>query len=536
MENKPSRIICKSCGYEPNIITDVCIKCGGDVVKICGNCGQENAVDSVKCVKCGSLLALTPHKKIDLTGEEKEKVEDLKSNENDSADKIKPKTGIEFESLIESISKKDESYRKKIEKPHNPDLKKVEEEREKINNFIKEKKVDESENKNKIPVEEKKDRRKIKLVFTAVLLIVGFFSVYYLFFFRKSYSRYDLIITARKYLSALRDGEYDRAYEYLSHNSKAIVSFSDYVKTLENYYSKIGKWDFKNIEIYYFNKDQGIIKYRLIENGKEKDDYLNFINEYGKWKRPFVYNLFEEIDDAFSKKDFPKALFLSQRLYLIDPVDPRSSGYLCWSEYLMHLYDKSVESCKRVFEMSEIYPVKYYGSNELFWYTFNYADSLRFIGKIEQSIDIYSSLLRNPQVSESDKCSVYLARSDSYSVLKMYSKTFDDLKSAVNACDENSIEKKEAIRRIKILNGGACEDAVMFARKFRYSNMAFEDFIKKTMDEKGARNYSYEFKCSHLEGSMYDVIVYVLKGKKQLASYKISVDLWERNAFLKEEM
>lgn len=535
---KPSKIKCKSCGYEPNIIADVCIKCGGEIVKICGNCEHENSVEKNRCDNCGELLALTPHKKIDIELKEKERSreEELK----DRLDKQKVDFKIEFESITDTIARKEESYRKKLEFPKQTEekkdiikeeLKKVEVEKKKIEEFVKEKKNSENTQNQQEKHQTKKTSLKLIAVVIASLTII--LSISYLIFGRKSFSRYDLIITAKKYLSALRDGEYDKAYEFLSQNSKAIISFSNYVKTLENYYSNVGKWNFKDIEIYYFDKNQSIIKYRLIENNIEKDDYLNFIMEYGKWKRPFVFNLFEEIDDAFLKKDFPRALFLAQRAYLIDPVDPRTSGYLCWSEYLMGLHDKSVESCKRVVEISNIYPIKYYSESELFWYSFNYADSLRFTEKIEQSIEVYNALQRNPSITEREKCVIHVARSDSYIALKDYNSALNDIKKAMEVCENDSIEKKEMERRFKILTGEMCEDAIMFAKKYKYGGLTLESYLNQNFDLTGT-NYNTKFSCSYLKGSVYNVYLEMLIGKRILKRLNIEVDLWNKTATMKE--
>ncbi len=528
-ELKPSKIRCESCGYEPNIITDVCIKCGGPVVKICGNCGFENEVDKNRCDRCGALLALSPDKKIEI-GEKK--IIDEKRIEDKKVKKIE----LEFESITEAIARKDESFRKRSEKQHEKIEKKiadeVESEKKKLENFVSEQKVVNLKTETNIKEKKEKGRSNI-FIFGFILLL--FISGFYFIFFKKSYSKYELIITAKRYLSALRDEEYDKAYEYLSQNSRAIVNFSDYVKFLKEYYSKTGRWDFKDIDVYYFTPNQSVIKYKLIEKGVEKEDYLNFVKEYGKWRRPFVYNLFEEIDDAFLKKDFPKALFLSQRLYLIDPLDPRASGYLCWSEYFMHIYDKAIESCKRVVELSNIYPIKYYTDSELFWYTFNYADSLRFVGRIEQSIEVYDTLDRTPGIESVQRCTIHLTRSDSYAALKKYDKTYDDIKKAVDICNDGSLEKKEALRRLQILEGKMCEDAVMFAKKFKYQGSAFEDFLKKAVADAGVVKYEIDFNCQYKQGPVYLIDVKVRKSKRVIKNYSIEVDLWERNATIKEE-
>lgn len=533
-EIKPSKIRCKSCGYEPNIIADICIKCGGQIVKICGNCGYENAVEKNRCDICGELLALTPHKKIDL--DHKDNLEEIKKEE------IKTPKTLEFESITETISRKDESYRKKIEKKVEERkvdeidkiVQRVVDEKKRIEEFVDEKKkLEDQPQEVLLKPAKRKLSVKIIILVVSVLIIGGVFL--YITLGRKSYSRYDLLLTAKRYLSALRDGEYDKAYEFLSQNSKAIVSFSDYVKTLENYYSKVGRWDFKDLEIYYFDKSQSVVKYKLIEKGVEKVDYLNFVREYNRWRRPFVYNLFEEIDDAFNKRDFSKALFLSQRLYLIDPLDPRSSGYLCWSEYLMRLYDKSVESCKRVVEISAIYPIKYYNDEELFWYTFNYADSLRFLGKTEESIEIYSRLLKNPSVSSKERCTVYVARSDSYEVIKDYDAVMGDIREALEICQEGSIERKEVEKRFKMISGKMCDDAVFFAKRYRYNETPFEEFLNNLIKSGGGSNYRLEWDCTHRVGPIYDVGVSVYKGKRLIKKYNTGVNLWERKMEVMEE-
>jgi hypothetical protein len=546
---KPSKMRCKKCGYEPNVITDICLKCGGEIVKICGNCGYENSVEKTCCDSCGSLLALTPDKKIDIHDGKSTEHSDKKMR-NDSSRKVT----LEFESISETVAGKEESYRRSGDKKHTDDDVKerlldkgeiAEFEKQKIENFAKKKddKILSENNEVKkvlpLPVAESKNKKKLYIVLSAVIAVV--ICVTFLLLFKNGFSKYNLTFTAKKYLTAIKDENYVKAYEFLSSNSKSLISLNDYLKTSSEYYSKAGKWDFKDLKIYYFDDVQSIITYKLKEgNGEWKDDYINFIKEHGVWTRPYVWNLFEQIDDAFGKRDFSTALFLSQKLYLIDPLDPRSAGYLCWSEYFMRLYDKSMESCKKVLELSAIHPVKYYSDVELFWNKFNYADSLRFTNRLNEALNVYNLLIADSNVSLEDKCSVFIARADTHLWLKQYDKTEEDLASASSVCKDD-MSKREADNRIKIMQGLGCDDAIKLVKNYNYNGTRFEDFMDvqmKNVAEKGRKNkLNLQFSCKYISGPDYLVRVSIYGGHKKdvnLLNYKGEVNLWEKTVEMKE--
>ena len=517
-ELKPSKIICKDCGYESNVISDVCIKCGGKLVKVCGNCGTENSVEKIYCDSCGSLLALTPHKKIDkeIKNEKEGKVE--KSNIN-----------IEFEPITETMLKKEDSYRKKKEEKDfkSNDKKEISviEEKRKIEEYVLEKEKKEVEQK-KDSTENNFKKKNNFFIYLGILSIIFLIFLLYFFVFKKSISKYNLIITAKTYLTYLKDSNYEKAYYYLSNNSKSLISIDDYVKTLKEHYSNLGEWDFKDLSIYYYSENQSIIKYRLFEKGKWRDDYINFIKEYGVWRRPYVWDLFQRIDKAFADKDFSKALYYSQQLYLIDPIDPRSYGYLCWSEYMMMFFDKSVESCKKVIEVSNLHPIKYYNDEDIFWYKFNYADSLRMLNKDDEALDYFTILENYDGVPLSNKCGVYTARSDIFIHKNEYEKALSDLNIALSICKDNSLIN-DITKRISMLKGDECNLAINFLKKYKYNNERFDDYVNKITP-----NVIYS--CRHLNGPIYEVKVLLKKKSKLLGNYICNIDLWNRTASVKE--
>jgi tetratricopeptide (TPR) repeat protein len=520
-EIKPSKIVCKECGYESNVISDVCIKCGGKLIKICGNCESENSVEKMYCDSCGLLLALTPHKKLDL-GKKENSIYISKSIST-----------LEFEPITETMSKRDESYRKKKNEGKKDDNKSLSiVEKNKIEEYVKSQEISIENLKTQRTLPAKDDKRYIPYIIFICVVIVVFLS--YFLIVRKGISRYTLVSTAKNYLEALRDGDYEKAYSYLSNNSKSLVSIDDYKNTSRNYYSKIGKWDFKDVEIYYYSPTQSIIHYKLLENGEWKDDYLNFVKEYGHWRRPYVWNLFEKIDDAFSQKDFPKALYFSQMLYLIDPIDPRSSGYLCWSEYFMRLFDKSVESCKKVIELSNLYPVKYYDNQELFWYRFNYADSLRFLGRDDEALNNFNILI-DYDMPLASKCSIFTARSDIFVNRKNYDMAIGDLNRALTVC-KNEVVLKDVNKYLSILKGNECEMALNFLKSHKYNDLKFEDFINSKIKSYKKSGIKVEYNCNHKDGADYEILVLIKQRDKVFDRYKAVLNLWYRKIDILEGM
>lgn len=549
MTNPKAKLKCVKCGYEPNIISDVCIKCGGEVVKICGACGFENKVEKNYCDNCGTLLSLTPEKQIAIEESDRKPPEDKKELDEKSNKKIE----LEFEPIHETINQKAESYRKKLEsgfeyEKSKEELKKIEEEKKKLESYREKKEIEEKQQKE---FEDNKNNGKKNFLYKHKLFLIILSSfiisvfVSYFLFIKDSMDKYKLLFVAKNYLSALSSKDYKKAYSFLSENSKKSISFLDFVKTSERYDSEVGGWSFKDVKIYYYSNNQSIITYKIREGSSSwRNDYIDFVKEHDRWVRPYIWNILEKIDEVLSKNDLTTALFLSQKLYLIDPLDPRSSGNLCWSEYYMRLFDKSVESCKRVLDLVEFYPIKYYPDEELFWFKFAYADSLRFTDKYDDALRLYDILISNDKISPKDKCPIYLARSDIYVIKKMYEKAKEDLISARNFC-QTEFNIKESIKRFNILEGKSCQDAVDFAKVYKYSGQRISELVNKSILGIKDRQFRIidRWECKYADGPVYEINVFgdffSVKGKfmkkiKTQILYKLKVDLWNKNVYIEE--
>ncbi len=529
---KPSIIRCSKCGYQSNIISDTCIKCGSSLVKICGNCEAVNAVEKNYCDSCGSLLAL------------KAAPQNEPQDENKPEKPAAPKMVIEFESINETVESHADSFRKKQEANPQNQAPKVVNKDERVEAAKREKdklaeletKKNTSENKPK-PGQIKKSPLSKYAVYLAVLIAV--ISIAWLIIAPKI-PGIKLVLTARKYLTALSEKNYSQAYSYLSNNSKFTCPFTDYVKYNDAYYSQIkGGWEFRDVSVFKMGKEGAIVKYWLKEGtGTWKEDYISFVREHDRWVRPYIWHLFAPIDEAIGKGDFSQALFLAQKLYLTDPMDPRTSGYLCNTEYLMGLYDKALESCRRTLDAQASYPVGF-SKDEVFWFTFYYADSLRFMARFQDALQAYEELLNFEDISLKNKCPLLMSRADAYVRLGDFQSAESDIQSAVSVCPEG-INKKEALKRQSFLSSDVSAEAVNMAQRARVSPDAPTVLEQRSaalssLNGKDAKKSFYfkdEWKAEKQDGPIYMVYVFQVKYDKRNKKleenevYRASVNLW----------
>ncbi len=459
MTAKPSTIKCPKCGYQPNIITDTCLKCGAPLQKICGDCGFANQVDKNYCGQCGALLSLQPPPK-----PEEPPREELAGHEGFK---------LEMESIQDTVSERETSFRRRLPVPPpapepkpqaaqppppppgrgggsgplTPDSTRL----------MKEAPLPRPRKQNLI--------KKLSGPAVTALLLGVLFAILYLII-APSLPKMRLVMTAKAYLADISEGKYSKAYEMLSSNSKAVCSLQDYVKNSNDYYSKAPPWQWKDVQVFAMSNDAAMIRYKLKEgDGPWKDDYISFVREHSRWMRPYIWVLFQPIDDALKRHDFPQALFLAQKLYLTDPVDPRSSAYLCTTEFFMGLYDKSAVSCKRAVDEAGTYPVGY-SSDEIFQLDSRYADSLRYLQRDRAALEEYAKLLQWPGLTNDQLCPLHLNRADDYVYLKDYDRALQEVMAASEVCTAGP-SKEDARKRLRYMSGAAGPDAIAFVQNSR---------------------------------------------------------------------
>ncbi len=461
MPAKQSVIKCPKCGYLPNMLGDHCLKCNTRLEKICGECGFANHVEKNYCDQCGSVLTLHPPPKSEMPPPPPEPPKPFK---------------VEMESIQDTVSERATSFRlKPVEappaappppKPGAGPAKPPPPGKPSVLGVL-------TPDSTRLPkqtglpraVVQTRFRRLLGPIVTTMMVSVLLGILYMIA--APSLPRLRLLMTAKSYLSNISQGKYDKAYDLLSTNSKAAVALDDYVKNSKDYYSKVPPWQFKDVQVFAMEKDAAVIRYQLKEGTTDwKSDYISFVRENDRWARPYIWVLFQPIQDAMDQHDFPHALFLAQRLYLTDPIDPRSSGYLCDAEFFMGLYGKSVESCKRTMDSAESYPVGY-TSHMIFLFNWHYADSLRYLSRDRVALTEYEKLLKWPGLTTDDTCPLYLNRADSYVALKDYDRALRDVMKADSICTK-SPSKEEAKKRLAYISGNAGAEAIAFAQKSRF--------------------------------------------------------------------
>ena len=481
MSQKSAVIKCQKCGYVSNIISDTCIRCGSRLEKVCGDCGYPNAVEKNYCDQCGVLMTLKPGQ----TPEPGAAPVPPAPAKNTSPPE-KPKFQFEMQPISETVAEKEASFRNRPGKgapapvppppanrtpPPAPPA-------PAITN-----RPDKAQLTSRISFSSKK--------VYGTLVIAGLLAVLFFFLYliaMPHIPKFSLKMTANSYLKRLSSGRYEEAYAMLSTNSKSACSMKNYVEYSKQYYSRAPTWEFSGVDVFVMEPDAAMVSYRLREGtGSWHTDYISFVKEHDKWVRPYIWMLFEPIDAAIAKQDYAQALFLAQKLYLTDPIDPRASGYLCVSEFFMGLYANSADSCRRTLRSASVYK-EGFTAGEVFWFRFCYAESLRFMQKLEVALDEYGELLKSPAVPTKDQCNIFMSRADVYVKLNRYDSALDDMLKADSVCTDGA-NRAEVVRRMRFMNGDARADAVSFAQrtKSREDLPPFGELRRKELDSIAAR-------------------------------------------------
>ena len=440
------------------MLGDTCLKCGALLEKTCGACGFANSVEKNYCDQCGSVMTLAAPPRSEPAAlpapAAPEKPAEQKSFK------------VEMESIQDTVSEKEQSFRghqaqapeptpapvpppalKPVAAPGKPLTPPFSAPRPGIaatRGFL----------------------RKFAGAIMTGLLLLALLSILYVIA-APYLPRLRLLMTAKAYLSDISQRKYEKAYGLLSTNSKTACTLEEYKKNSQDYYSSVPSWQFKDVQVFTMGKEAAMLRYQLKEGtGPWKNDYISFVHEHDRWTRPYIWVFFEPIQEALKKQDFPQALFLSQKLFLTDPIDPRSSGYLCTSEFYMGLFEQAAESCKRTVESAETYPVGY-SSEDIFWFNLCYTDSLRYLQRDRAAVQEYEKLLNWPGLTSKEQCPLFLNRADSYINLKDYNSALQDVLKAEAICLE-SPTREEAVKRLGYISGGAGPAAITFAQKSRF--------------------------------------------------------------------
>ncbi|HOI42407.1 MAG TPA: zinc ribbon domain-containing protein, partial [Elusimicrobiales bacterium] len=301
MSLKYSHIKCSKCGHELGTSEQACPKCGGPVQKVCGSCGFLNSVDKKYCDSCGTMLEFRPSAgpSISVRTVVFESIGDTVNSSSFTLPKVEPKPGPgpRPDQPPSGPDSPEEGKAPSLgPRPSGPDDKSAAPPRV-------------SGRSQKPPPAAKRSAKKLsifspKMLVFYLLLAVALAGLTSLFL-APHIPRIKLLLTARRYLSALSGGDYAAAYKLLSASSRESCPFEDYVRNNREYDSRVGGWEFDAPEIFMHEERAAVIKYRLKEGtGTWKDDYVSFVAENGGWARPYIWNFFGPIDEAIEKGEF----------------------------------------------------------------------------------------------------------------------------------------------------------------------------------------------------------------------------------------
>lgn len=457
MSLKYSHIKCSKCGHELDTPEKVCPKCGGPTQKACGSCGFLNAVEKKYCDSCGTMLEIRAATGPSISGRT-----------------------VVFQSIGDTVDSN--SFRSAAPAPREPsgpagDVPAPAAGPGKTAPPPQEKAPAKPSVSGRSSSHRHSSRRSAakpfkffsaKMVVFYVLLAAGLAGMAALLL-NPYIPKFKLMLTARRYLSALSGGDYETSYKLLSDNSRESCPYEEYRRNSEEYAKRVGKWEFDALEVFLMEEEAAVLKYRLKEGDSPwKDDYISFVAEDGGWARPYIWNFFAPIEAALEKGEFPQALALARRLAETDPMDPRTSGYLCAAQFFMKIYDKAAVSCARTVESSRFYPVGF-SPEDIFWYTFYRADSLRFLNRYREAVDLYGNLLVKKELSSKEQCPLYMGRADALVRLGDYEGALTDARAARTHC-LGRVDAAEAEKRLRYISGQALDEAVEYVKNSRFKS------------------------------------------------------------------
>lgn len=540
--SKPAIIKCSKCGEVPNIITDVCMKCGARVDKICGNCGSANPIDKNYCGQCGQSMTKTPTKSDSGRHNPPPPPPGTFKAPEQSKQAEPPKFRLEMQPIEATISEKDISFRRIypgkvpsspavpgagalnapiIPPPSQGGI------ADRISRPVPRMGSKPGPKPGTPPAKPpskplslpsvKMDAASFKRL-SGALVTLALFGVLVFILYKIAaphLPKFTLEMAAKSYLKKLSAGRYEEAYDLLSSNSKTSFSKADYVAASTEYYSKAPPWEFDGVEAFVIEPEAAMVKYQLKEGSSPwRTEYISFVKEQDKWTRPYVLQLFEPIEAAIVKRDYPQVMFLAQKLALTDPMDPRAAGYLCIAEFFMGLYDKSVESCKKINAAFQTYPGRF-PPERMFWLRAYYADSLRLTQQYDRALEEYDDVLKFPGIMAKDQCPLYLSRADALVRLRKYDSALYDIMKAAGLCtDANAAE---AQRKSRIMDGTAKQEAVDLIQRSRLKpdQPTVSELRRKALaaisEELGARNQKFlpadRWITAHISGPEYRVVL-----------------------------
>lgn len=316
-----------------------------------------------------------------------------------------------------------------------------------------------------------------------------------------------LLRIAARYLEAVQSGDIDAAYDMLSAAARATCP-PDEFKLITN----TAAWQFSDLKLTQAEDDAAYVSYSYLAQGAQPEqDFLAFVKENGRWVRPYTWNLYNKIEEAFDRNDTTTALRYSQAAVEVQPRDALAHGYLCEAYHAKDSAEEAVKECNMAIALTRKYPSPI-TSQSIFHLHTILADAFKnALRRYPEAIEEYGAILAFPRIQPPEQCEALLARGDTRVAAADFTAALRDYRSSSQYCTETDAVA-HGKRSTEVLDGTATKDAVSLAQAHRQLEggptllEARRQARARKKDGKapasaGAENWSAEF----IGGSKYKV-------------------------------
>lgn len=418
-------ILCTQCGASSPAPALQCAKCGGKNARVCGGCGFKNSVAKNYCDKCGKPISVlgpsvAPPPQTSLPDSAKDSVPATLIRKVTAAPPSSPlppakagavEPGAAMSAPIPVAGRQDPDPFAVSGDPWAPVAP-----------------APATAPKPKASVWIGVLRRAVSAALGTVVVFGALAAVWYASEHRKPENASRFAATA--YLDALSKGSYPAAYALLSEAARNNCTLEEFIASRDTH-----TWTWSRLRVEHVEPGAVLLAYDLaIAGSQPRVDHVLFVEEKGKWVRPYSWALVRKVEEAFEKNDAEMGLVLAQAAAIVDPRDPMARGYLCEAAYYRKSPEDAERQCNAALELSRVYPSNLTPKSLYHLHAIladTYKNALR---KPELALEQFSTMLAFPNISAADQCEILLARSETQQVLSRPGEALSDANRAGQLC------------------------------------------------------------------------------------------------------
>lgn len=425
-------ILCTACGSASATPLSQCAKCGGKNSRVCGGCGFQNSLAKNYCDKCGNPIselgtvvapppptAIPDKPKSDIPATVVKHLKDTKEPKKapSPASPLPPaKKAVEPGAPLPAAGRQNPSRFEDPPSIHDPW------------SVAANPKTPAPKTAAKAPAWAGTLRRAATTGLATAAVIASVLGVWY----RGEYNKPENAVrrAAVQYLEALRARDHAAAYSQFSDAARKYCTLEEFVATRDT-----STWTWSNLEIEHTEPGALLLKYDLdIAGTPPRTDRVLFVQENGKWVRPYSWALMKKVEEAFDANNADLGLVLAKAAADVNPRDPMARGYLCEAAYYRKSPVDTERQCVTAIELSRVYPSNL-SLKSLYHLHAILADTYKnALQKPDLALDQFSQMLAFPSISPADQCEILLARSESYIALSRPGEALADADRAGQLC------------------------------------------------------------------------------------------------------